>query len=271
MEVMEMKRYYKYFSWLLISVMFTLNLGAKAEALTGEEIIKKSHAIFYGAGNTMRAEIEMKLINRAGKVRMRRLTMLRKNTGKEEQKYYIYFHAPEDVRGMVFMVWKYPGRDDDRWLFMPALNLVRRIAAKDSQSSFVGSDFTYEDVSGRDIVADNYKLLKEEPCMGRTCYVVESIPKVRTRYKKKISWIDKKTFLPIREEYYDHQGKVYKIFKALEIKDVNGIPTIIKRVMENTRRKHRTEVVFNDVRYGINLPDRLFTERYLRRPPGWIR
>lgn len=266
-----MNRYYRQLLLLLVSISFIFNSWNQAMALTGKEIIKRSHAVFYGGGNTMKAEIEMKLINRAGKVRMRKLTMLRKNTGEEDQKYYIYFHAPEDVRGMVFMVWKYAGRDDDRWLFMPALNLVRRIAAKDSQSSFVGSDFTYEDVSGRDLSSDNYKLLRKEACNGRECYVVESVPKERTKYSRKLSWIDGKTFLPIKEEYYDHQGKVYKVFKAVEIKDMDGIPTITKRIMENVRRKHRTEVVFHKIKYKINLPDRIFTERYLRRPPRWIR
>lgn len=256
----------------IIITMFVFSGNTKGAPLTGKEIIERSHAIFYAAGDEMKVDIEMQLINRAGKVRNRRLTMLRKNTGKDEQKYYIYFHAPQDVRGMVFMVWKYPARDDDRWLFMPALNLVKRIAARDSQSSFVGSDFTYEDVSGRDIQLDRYKFLREESCGERACYLVETLLTGKTAYKRKLSWIDKETFLPIKEEYYDLQGRLSKVFRAIEVKEIEGIPTITKRSMENIRRRQRTEVVFKKVSYKVDLTDDLFTERYLRRPPfKWLR
>ena len=82
--------------------------------------------------------------------------MLRKNYGEAggEQKFFMYFFQPADVKDMTFMVYKYPAKDDDRWLFVPAINMVRRIAAQDKTSSFVGSDFTYEDVSGRDLHDD---------------------------------------------------------------------------------------------------------------------
>jgi len=247
--------------------------GSVSAEMGAREIIQKSHVAFYGAGDQMKAKIEMRLINAKGRERRRKLTMLRKNTGRDEQKYFIYFYSPGDVRGMTFMVWKYPGRDDERWLFVPALNLVRRIAAKDSHSSFVGSDFTYEDVSGRDIDLDTYTLLKEATIEGHNCYVVESRPKNGTAgYTRKVSWIDKETFLPIKEEYYDLQGRLGRVFRAMEIEEIEGIPTVTRRLMENVRRKHKTEVVFRDVTYKLSLPDRLFTERYLRRPPErWVR
>lgn len=256
----------------IIIFIYLFSGGIAAAAMTGEEIIGKSHNIFFAAGKQMKARIEMRLINPAGKERKRDMTMLRKNMGGDKQKYFIYFHSPGDVRGTTFMVWKYSGRDDDRWLFMPALNLVRRIAAKDSHSSFVGSDFTYEDISGRDLVLDRHTLLREEPCGQRTCYVVESIPQAEASFKRKLSWLDKKTFLPIKEEYHDLQGKLARIFRALDMQEVEGIPTVIKRTMENVRRGHRTEVVFKNITYQMPIPDDLFTERYLRRPPErWIR
>ena len=93
-------------------------------------------------------------------------------------------------------------KDDDRWLFIPAIKLVTRIAAKDNQSSFVGSDFTYEDVSGRDLGADAYELLREEATAGRDCYVAASNPKAASAFSRKVSWIDKTSFLPVKEEYY---------------------------------------------------------------------
>lgn len=78
---------------------------------------------------------------------------------------------------MTFMVFKHPGSDADRWLFVPALNMVRRIAAQDKYSSFVGSDFSYDDVSGRDLDDDAHTLVKEAKLGSKDCYVLKNTPK----------------------------------------------------------------------------------------------
>src|SRR3990170_4122919 len=143
----------------------------------GTEVIQKSQATFFEAGKDFQARVKMTLITREGQQRLRELTMLRKNGTAGEQKYFIYFHSPADVAGATFMVYKYPNRDDDRWLFIPAINLVNRIAARDNRSSFVGSDFTYEDVSGRDLEVDTHRLVKEEEVNGRLSHVLGSVPK----------------------------------------------------------------------------------------------
>jgi outer membrane lipoprotein-sorting protein len=130
---------------------------------------------------------------------------------------------------MTFMVYKYPVKDDDRWLFIPALNLVQRVAARDSRSSFVGSDFSYEDVSGRDVEADIHQVLRTEALGSRQTVVIESVPTREADYAKKVSWIDQVTFLSLKEEYYDVQGALYKVFTANEIRDVQGLPTATKR------------------------------------------
>jgi outer membrane lipoprotein-sorting protein len=168
------------------------------------------------------------------------------------------------------MVWKYAGKDDDRWLYMPALKLVRRIAANDKSSSFVGSDFTYEDVSGRDLEEDTYALVKEETIDGKTCDVVKSTPKSEKSadYSYKLSWFDKTNFLPLKEEYYDKRGNLFKVFSADETRDVSGFPTIIKRTMVNVQTNHKTEVTFEEITYNLGLTDDLFTERYLRNAPA---
>lgn len=243
------------------------------DALTPEEIVRACYVHFYYAGNDMKARILMKLIDKGGQERIRDLTMLRKNYAEGgEQKYFIYFHQPSDVRDTTFMVYKYPDKDDDRWLFIPAIDLVKRIAANDKFSSFVGSDFTYEDISGRKPEEDTHALLKEEEVDGRNCFVIESTPRGRSEYTKKISWIDKQNFLPLKEEFYDKQDGLYRQFEAQEIKDINGIPTIVKRVMENVKTGHRTEVTFQDIAYNLGIEDDIFSERYLRKaPPQWIK
>lgn len=258
---------------LLILASFSQKSSFAQDKLSGGDIIAKSRLAFYYAGDGGRAKVLMELINKQGQKRIRELTMLRKDYEEGgRQKYFVYFHQPQDVRDTTFMVYKYPDKDDDRWLFIPAVNLVKRIAANDKYSSFVGSDFTYEDVSGRKPEEDSHTLLREEGLNDKKCFVIESIPRSASEYTKRISWIDKTTYLPLKEDFYDKQNELYRQFEAVEIKDISGFPTIIKRVMRNIKTGHRSEVAFQEVEYNLGIGDDIFTERYLRKPPAeWIR
>jgi len=258
---------------LAVSLLVPGDVRAQAtQALAAEEIMHRLQQAFFYAGQGFAAKVGMRLVDKAGRERRRTLSMLRLNAKEgRNQKYYMYFHAPADVRGTAFLVWKYPDKDDDRWLFIPAIKLVTRIAAKDNQSSFVGSDFTYEDVSGRDLGADAYKLLREEAMAGRDCYVVESNPKAASAFSRKVSWIDKASFLPVKEEYYDVQTDLSRVFTADEVKEIEGHPTAVRRTMKNLKSGHYTEVVFENVDYDAGLEEGLFSERSLQSPPAkWI-
>src|SRR3990172_390810 len=180
---------------ILVIVSLVLISGIKTGLadLSAKEIIAKSRLAFYYAGDDMRAKVLMQLINKDGQKRERLLTMIRKDYEEGgSQKYFIYFHKPADVKDTTFMVAKYPDKDDDRWLFIPAINLVKRIAASDKHASFVGSDFTYEDVSGRKPDEDRHTLLRKEKLGEKSCFVIESIPKEPSEYTKRVSWIDER-------------------------------------------------------------------------------
>lgn len=251
---------------LLLAALLPLS----AWALTGEEVMKKSQAAFYYPGKDFKARVLMKLVNKDGHERVREMTMLRKNGGEAggDQKYFMVFFQPADVKDMAFMIHKYPARDDDRWMFIPAINMVKRIAAQDKRSSFVGSDFTYEDVSGRDIEDDTHAVEREEKAGGRDCIVVKSTPKTADAdFGHKLTWVDKASFLPVKEEQFDRKGASYKQFSADEVNDVKGRPTVTKRTMKNLQTGHRTEVAYLKTDYDLGIEDSLFSERFLRQPP----
>ncbi len=271
-------------SYRLVAVLVALLLAGLAPELAGAqpaanaqpaaaEIVNSSLQAFYYPAEDGRARVSMTLINPQGKQRTRELTMLRRDFGTDgDQRYFIYFHAPADVRGMTFMVWKYPAKEDDRWIFIPSISLVRRIAANDKRSSFVGSDFTYEDISGRDVGDETHSLLRSEDLNGQPCFVIESVPVENADYAKRVSWIDRERRLPIKEEFLDAHGEVVRRFTADEVTQVGEHWTITKRTMSNLRTGHRTEVTLEDVAYDVGLNESLFTERYLRQPPRrWIR
>jgi len=257
---------------LLITLILFLPLNVSA--LTADDIMKKSQDAFLYQGTDFKARVIMKLITESGGERIREMTMLRKNYGdvEVEQKYFIYFHQPADVNKMTFMVYKYSGKDDDRWLFIPAINMTKRIAARDKTSSFVGSDFTYEDISGRDLEDDTHTVEKEETLNDREVFVVKSAPRAGdVNYSYKLSWIDKGNFLPIKEEYYDLKGDIMRVFTANRIEVIKGYPTVINRTMKNLQSGHRTDVTFLNTDYNVGIEDNLFSERFLKRPPNrWI-
>jgi hypothetical protein len=217
----------------------------------------------------------MTITDKKGQTRNREFIILRKDfTDGGDQKYYVYFLKPADVRKTVFMVHKHTDikKDDDRWLYLPGLDLVKRIAASDKRTSFVGSDFLYEDVSGRNLTEDRHELIETTD----KYYVVKNIPKkpdtVEFSYFN-VS-IDRKTFVPMTMEFYDKKDKLYRIIESqkvetFEFKDnekIQKFPTVIKSVVSDLNTGSKTVMEFTDVKYNVNLKD-IFTERYLRRPP----
>ena len=144
----------------LLSVFLTVSLQA-AEAPTVDEIINRANLAAYYAADDGRAEVMMTITDAQGRTRKREFVILRRDVvDGGQQQFYVYFKKPSDVRKMVFMVHKYIDKDDDRWLYLPALDLVKRIAGSDKRTSFVGSHFLYEDVSGRSVKEDIHELVE---------------------------------------------------------------------------------------------------------------
>ncbi|MCA9727106.1 MAG: outer membrane lipoprotein-sorting protein [Candidatus Eisenbacteria bacterium] len=176
--------------------------SAGMPAPAADEIAQRAHLNFYYAGDDGIAHVRMTITNKKGRSREREFVLLRKDLAEGgEQRYFAYFQAPADIKRTAFMAWKDPAKDDARWIYVPALDLVKPIAASEKKSSFVGSDFSYEDVSGRHWSEDTHRLVREEVLGDRPCYVIESVPKSEDYFVRKVSWIDRERFLPLREEY----------------------------------------------------------------------
>ncbi len=234
--------------------------------LSVEEIVSKANLASYYGGDDGAARARMEITDSQGRIREREFTILRKDVEEGgRQYYYVYFHKPGDIRKTVFMVHKRPDGDDDRWLYLPALDLVKRIAAADKRTSFVGSHFLYEDVSGRSIAADTHTL-KEET--GEQ-WVLDNVPRDpgSVEFARYLIWIDKKTFLPVKAEYYNSQGKVYRRIEALEVREIDGIPTVTESKVQDLNTGGTTVMTFTRIKYNQGISDGIFTERYLRNPP----
>ncbi len=247
-----------------------ISVPARGAGLTVEEIVDKANKTAYYAGGDGKSDVSMVITDSRGRERFREFTILRLNIEEGgEQKFYVYFRKPADVREMVYMVWKHIGTDDDRWLYLPALDLVRRIAASDKRSSFVGSDYVYEDVSGRSPDDDTHELVETTDSF----YRLKNVPKDPdpVEFSHYFIWIDRSNFLPMKAEYYDKRGELYRRVEALEIKDISGYPTVVKSRVTDLASGGNTVSEFSGIQYDIGLNENIFTERFLRRPPRrWI-
>lgn len=257
----------KKFLFLIIASIIAMIAGgaAGAEELNADKIIEMANDASYYAGQGGRADVRMTIADSSGGTRIREFTLLRKNLDKKDQKFYIYFKSPADVRKMAYLVWKYVDRDDDRWLWLPALNLKKRIAPGDKRTSFVGSDFLYEDVSGRGVSEDSHELVKTDSIR----YLIKNVPKdpgaVEFAYYN--VWINRETFLPEKAEYYDKNGKLYRRVEAKKVVTIQGHPTVTESVAGDLVAGTSTINEFKNVKYDIDLKEKIFTERFLRRPP----
>ena len=250
---------------IVVGVAALVLFGAPAQAddLTDvDTIINQSNNAAYYAAEDGRAQVRMTITDAKGRERIRQFSILRKDREEGgDQSYAVLFVRPADVRNTVFLVDKHVASDDNRWLYLPDLDLVKRIAAGDKRTSFVGSHFFYEDVSGRAIDDDNHELIETTD----EHYVVMSTPKDpgSVEFVSWTAWIDKNSMIPVKMEYTDDGGEIYRTIEALEVQDVQGFPTV---KVSDIRTGGATVSEFRNVQYDLGIPDDIFTERTLRNP-----
>lgn len=240
-------------------------LAAQDLTSVGEIVQRANHAAYY-AGDDGRAQVRMTISDARGRERIRQFTILRRDhVDSGDQDYVVLFSRPADVRNTVFLVLKHVGEDDDRWLYLPGLDLVKRIAAGDKRTSFVGSDFLYEDVSGRSIEEDRHELVETTDA----AYVVRNTPvdPGSVEFASWTVWIDKTTFLPMRMDYVDETGAVYRRIETLAVEDIDGYPTVTRMKAADLRSGGFTVSEFRNVQYNLDIPRSVFAERTLRSPP----
>ncbi len=249
------------------ALMLIAGLAWAEEAPPVMDIVSKANHMAYYQGKDGRARVKMHITDQQGRERNKEFTILRKDLGEDdtEQKFYVYFHRPADERGTVFMVWKHVGKDDDRWLYLPALDVTKRIAASDERTSFVGSDFYYEDVSGRGIQEDKHELAE----VTDNYYVVTSRPKKPelVEFDHYTTYVHKESYIPVRTEYFRKDGSKYREMTVLEVRNIQGFTTMTKQQMADLDSGGQTVITYDSVEYNLGLPEDIFTERYLRRAP----
>jgi outer membrane lipoprotein-sorting protein len=236
-----------------------------AGELTGRDIALRMDAVDTSKDYKRTAVM---VIDRKGQKLARKMETYNKKYGPDERG-LIKFIEPPDVRGIMYLTWSYENieRDDDMWVFLPAESLVRRISGGGKKGSFMRSDFANEDIEKREVDDDEHRLLRSEEFSGVDCYVVERIAKKKkdTNYSKRITWVRKDIWLPMKIEYYNKRGKHIKTAIYGGFKEIKGIWTITKIMVETPSKGSKTLMQYDNVDYNIGLSDSLFEQSNLKR------
>lgn len=259
----------------ILQSIFLFSIFFGSHALIAQDAVKIMEDAYHVArsqGEDQKIHAHMDIQDKNGNTTMEReLYVLRKNVkGSKDQKWYAYFKKPADIRKMVFMVWKNEKKDDDRWLFLPAMDLVKRLASSDKRSSFAGSQFFYEDITGRYPSEDTHSYEGE----SEGNYIIKSSPKDvgDVEFDHYISYIDQETNLINKRVFYNSKGQEQRVYKLLESEKIQNYWTYKKFSMTDMKSGNSTTTSYKTVAYDLGIPDDLFTEKSLRKAPRkWLR
>lgn len=218
-------------------------------------------------GNDRTMDMVMTLINRSGKTRVREMVSYSKDYGKDTKTLF-FFREPADVKGVGFLTWDYnkASRDDDKWLYLPALRKEKRISGSSKNDSFMGSDLTYDDMGRRAVDEDTHTLIGEENYEGHPCWVVESVPEDKNYiYSKVISRVRKDALMKVKGEFYDRQGKLLKVLKVTDVRQHSGFWVSFRTEVENVQDRHKTVFEMKNVKFDTGLGDSFFQVSTLKR------
>lgn len=254
------------------TALLILGSTVAAETLTSaDEIIARADTASYYAGADGRSEVRMIISDAQGREQRRQFTVLRRDVDEAgDQQFLVVFSQPSDVRNTVFLVNKHIDKDDDRWLYLPGLDLVKRISAGDKRTSFVGAHYFYEDVSGRRPSDDTHELVETSDSF----YILSHTPKDpgSVEFSSYATWIDRQTFLPMKIEYTNPAGDIYRRVEVFDVAEIDGYPTVTKSRVSDLLTGGKTDMQFRYIKYDVNIPDSVFTERSLRTPPrDWLK
>jgi len=253
-----------------------LPMNSTAAEYSAEEVMRMVDERYDGDSSI--SDITMVLIDKRDRQRIRDLKLYSKDYGVDTKTLSL-FESPADIRGTAYLNfdWDDSLRDDDSWLYLPALQRVKRLATSDTSDSFLGSDFTYADINGFEIDWYDYSFVSESEVVdGEECWVIEIAPKPEfkdraeeaTGYSKMQSWVSKEKLLQLRGQVWELRGNRIKFFTSSEIELIEDIWTV-KRLQaittRNDRQEHASILQINSIDYNVEVADELLTTEAMQR------
>ena len=213
------------------------------------------------------ATMTMTLINAAGLESQRKMVMFVREFQDEGDKTLITFKFPRDIKGTGLLTYEHLDKADDQWLYLPALKRVKRIASANKNGSFVGSEFSYEDISSSKPQKYTYRYLREDLNNEIPVWVIERYPKdPKSGYTKIITWVDQSNYQTVKQEYFDQRGVLFKVEQdSRHTKELGKFWRPKKITMDNVKTKKKTILEFHEWFFQQGLAEAVFTKRALER------
>ena len=247
---------------MTIQSSFTLAAAAEDKGLT---IAKEEKARDRGWQDSQ-SDMKMVLRSPNGKEHVRRLKIKSLEVLNDGDKSLMVFEEPKDVQGTAFLSFAHVNAADDQWIYLPALKRVKRIASKKKSGSFMGSEFSYEDLSSFEIEKYDFKYLHDEDFDGKKCFVVESYPKDEySGYSKLVSWIDQNEYRVFKIDFYDKKNSLLKTMIIKDYKKIDGHWRPIVSSMVNHQTGKSTDLVMENIQLKTGLTDEDFSRNNLKR------
>jgi hypothetical protein len=263
--VMRATREKKTRALLVCAPALALLLGAPAIAsagLTPGELVKRSldRMALRARGATM--TMVMKLVEKGGAEQTRTMHARAQKVGDRTHS-LMRFLAPSEVAGTAFLFIQEPGRTDQQYMYLPALRAVRRIAGRQREGRFMGSDFSYADLEWRDLQEASYQRASDEAIGAHSCHVIDSIPTGESQYGRVRAWIRKSDLVPLRFKFYDRRSQLEKTLFVRAIKQVQGKPMVTELKMASASG-HATVLQLQSISLRDDLPAHEVSLRALR-------
>ncbi len=225
-------------------------------------------------GNNQESDMIMVLIDKKGQERVRKIHSFTKDLGEDTHRIMFFLHPP-DVKDTGFLTYDYDeqDKDDDQWLYLPALRKTKRIASDDKSSSFMGSDLNYADMTSRDLEDYDFKLLKEQEDRGHKVWLIESLPRRpevidETGYEKSIIFVRQDNFYVVKAVHWVRDGGYLKYFDVKKLEQINGIWVGTETHVTKKKGKktvHKTVLKTENVVFKDEMSKDVFTVRRLEK------
>jgi len=214
--------------------------------------------------------LTLRIVDRRGGERTRAMVMYFKKYPEDRNRSLVFFESPPEVKGVGFLQWADPHAKDEQWLYLPELKRVRQISGGAKHDSFMGTDFSYDDLAIITQIVDwtdadaRSQMLRSEDVDGQPCQAIEFTPTGKDlTYGKILAWFRTADLVVAKYQMHDKSGRLEKLLTLSDFRMVGAIPTAFHMEMQNVLGGSHTAVDFSDVKFDTGLSDALFTERSL--------
>jgi len=250
----------------LMVALTSLNALAETPEEKGLAIAQEADRRDTGWGD-FQAQMSMLLKNRHGEESLRQMRVKSLEVEGDGDKSLIVFDEPRDLKGTALLTFSHKVKDDDQWLYLPALKRVKRIASRNKSGPFMGSEFAFEDLASQEVEKYTYKYIRDDVLDGKPVFINERYPVSKySGYTRQLVWVDKAEYIPLKVEFYDRKNALLKTLTFKGYKQyLDQYWRAAEMFMENHQTGKSTLLTWKDYKFRTGLKDSDFTRNSLKR------